>query len=489
MENKNQLQKRYGLITAICMVVGIVIGSGVFFKAQDILNHTDGNILLGILAWLIGGIVLIICAFNFATLATRHAKVNGLVDYAEATVGKKYAYMTGWFASTIYYPAMTSVLAWVSARYTLVLFDPAADITSGLCIALGAFYLCLAYALNALSPKLAGKFQVSSTVIKLIPLLIMVVVGTVVGLANGNTIDAFVDATKSMTGGGFSGVFAGIAAAAFAYEGWIIATSVNAELKNAKRNLPIALVVGTLIIVAVYILYFIGLTGGASIDVLRTEGATTAFKSLFGNVAGTILNVFIVVSCLGTLNGLMLGSTRSFYSIATRDCGPKPDTFAEVDNKTNMPANASILALVFCGFWFFYFYAANLTAPVFGLFSFDSSELPIITIYGIYVPIFVMFIVKMIKGKEVKGHVFKHLIMPILAVIASLFMVFVAIYAHGIRPYQAAKEAGEFSFPVAFYLIVFVAVMVVGALFYKKRSKPADAEAPAEVAAAETTEE
>lgn len=475
MEQK-QLQKRYGLMTAICMVVGIVIGSGVFFKAQDILNHTNGNILLGILAWAIGGIVMVLCAFTFSTLATRYEKVNGLVDYAEATVGKKYAYMTGWFASTIYYPAMTSVLAWVSARYTLVLFNPDADITSGLCIALGAFYLCLSYALNALSPKLAGKFQVSATIIKLIPLAVMIIVGTVAGLANGNTIDAFKEATKSMAGeGGFSGVFAGIAAAAFAYEGWSIATSVNAELKNSKRNLPIALVVGTLIIVAVYILYFVGLTGGASIDVLRTQGATTAFKELFGDVAGTILNVFIVVSCLGTLNGLMLASTRSFYSVAARDCGPKPDTFKEIDSQTNMPANSSILALVCCGFWFFYFYAANLTTPVFGLFSFDSSELPIITIYAIYIPIFFMFVVKAFKNKEAKGHVVKNVVMPMFALLASVFMVFVAIYAHGITPYKAAKEVGEFAFPVAFYLIVFAVVMVIGALFYKKKAAPVEA--------------
>ena len=88
--NQNtQLEKRYGLFTAICMVVGIVIGSGVFFKAQDILKYTGGNMLLGILAWLIGGVVMVICAFNFANFATKYLKVNGVVDYAEAIVGEK----------------------------------------------------------------------------------------------------------------------------------------------------------------------------------------------------------------------------------------------------------------------------------------------------------------------------------------------------------------------------------------------------------------
>jgi APA family basic amino acid/polyamine antiporter len=216
----------------------------------------------------------------------------------------------------------------------------------------------------------------------------------------------------------------------------------------------------------IYITYFIGLTGGASVDVLREEGSTTAIRNLFGNIGGTILNAFIVISCLGTLNGLMLACTRSLYSLSVRDCGPAPKTFAELDPHTNMPSNSGVFALLCCGAWFFYFYAANLTAPVFGLFSFDSSELPIITIYAIYIPIFVMFI-----KKEGKNNVFKNIMMPILALIASVFMVFVAVYAHGVRPYPAAAENGEFVFPVLFYLIVFAVIMVIGAFLYQKKNK------------------
>ena len=464
MDN-NQLHKRYGLFTAICMVVGIVIGSGVFFKAQDILNYTGGNMLIGILAWVIGGVVMIICAFNFANLATKYAKVNGVVDYAEAIVGKKYAYVLGWFTSTIYFPAMTSVLAWVSARYTLLLFNPAADITSGLCMALGAFYLCLVYALNMLSPKLAGKLEVSATVIKLIPIATIIVIGTIFGLINGNTTEAFA-AANQVAGNDFSSVFAGIAAAAFAYEGWIVATSINAELKHPKRDLPRALVIGTVIIMAVYILYFIGLTGGASVEVLMKEGSTTAIRNLFGPIGGTVLNTFVVISCLGTLNGLMIACPRSFYSVAVRGCGPKPRVLSSVDPQTNMPANAGMLALLFCGFWYFYFCGANLTTPIFGLFSFDSSELPIITVYAMYIPLFLVFI-----KKEGKKNPLKNIVMPVLAVMACLFMIFVAVYAHGIRPYLSARANGEFAFPVLFYLIVFAVIMAIGMLFYQKQNR------------------
>ena len=464
MDNNNQLQKHYGLFTAICMVVGIVIGSGVFFKAQDILNYTDGNMMLGILAWCIGGAVMIISALTFANLATKYVKVNGIVDYAEAVVGEKYAYYTGWFLSTVYFPSMTAVLAWVSARYTLTLLSPDADITGGLCMSLGTLYLCLSYALNTLSPKIAGKFQVSTTIIKLIPLATIVLVGTTVGLFNGNVQAAF-DTVATEGGTDTSGVLAGVAAAAFAYEGWIIATSINAELREPKKTLPIALIAGTLIIMAVYILYFIGLCGGASVDVLRTEGSPRAFRNLFGSVGGTMFNGFIVISCLGTLNGLMLACTRSLYSLSVRGHGPHPHVLSQLDPHTNMPTNSGVLALLCCGIWYFYFYAANLTSPIFGVFSFDSSELPIITIYAIYIPIFVLFI-----KKEGKKHLLKNTVLPILAILAALFMVFVAIYAHGIRPYLAAAQNGQFAFPVLFYLIVFAAIMGVGAVFYKKQN-------------------
>ena len=177
---ETQLKKKYGLLTAISMVVGIVIGSGVFFKAEKILTATGGNLPLGILAWVIGGVIMIVCAFTFSVMANRYERVNGIVDYAEAALGKGYGYFTGWFMATIYYPTLTAVLAWVSARYTCVLLGW--NITGGECMTIAAFFLVAAYALNTLSPILAGKFQVSATAIKLVPLALMAVVGTVVGL-------------------------------------------------------------------------------------------------------------------------------------------------------------------------------------------------------------------------------------------------------------------------------------------------------------------
>ena len=475
------LKKQYGLLMAICMVVGTVVGSGVFFKAQAILQKTNGDMPMGIIAWIIGGIVMICCVLAFCVMAQQYEKVNGLVDYAEATIGSKYAYMMGWFATVIYTPAMTSVLAWLTARYFLtflVSVNPdlqlAGDPVTGTeTFLLAGFILICVFAINTLSSKLAGKLQISATFIKLIPLLLMAVVGTIYGLSHDMT-GAPVDASASMltanfaTGtGNYTTLFGAVVATAFAYEGWILATSINSEIKDSKKNLPIALVLGGIIIIAVYLFYYIGIAGGAPVTTLMEDGTTTAFTTVFGNVLGNILNLFVAVSCLGTLNGLLIGCIRGMYSISVRGMGPKVDLMKQVDPASGMPSNSCIVGLVVVAAWLVYFYGANLTAtPWFGKFSFDSSELPIITIYGLYIPMFIQFM-----RKEKNLPAVKRFILPSLGIIGSAFMVVAAIYSHGYAPYLAAKENGEFSCPVFFYLIVFVVIMAIGALFMKPKKK------------------
>lgn len=461
---QNGLKKKYGIMTAIAMVVGIVIGSGVFFKAQNVLGVTGGNMWIGILAWVIGGIVMVICACAFAVMATKFEKTNGAIDYAEATCGKRYAYYMGWFMATIYYPAMTSVLAWVSARYFCELLGW--SIAGAECMTIAGTLLVCSFVLNSLAPKISGKFQVSTTVIKLIPLLIMVLVGTIYGLATGITVENFTHAASTAVSGG-GGLFKAIVATAFAYEGWIIATSINSEIKDSKKNLPKALLYGSIVIVAIYVLYFIGVAGAASTDVLITDGVKVAFMNIFGNIGGTILTVFVMVSCLGTLNGLTMGSTRALYGIATRDCGPKPEVFKQVDKNTDMPTNSCLIGLLCCSLWLLYFFGANLTENWFGLFGFDSSELPIITIYAFYIPIFINWMIK--QKDETK---FRRFVLPSMAITACVFMIFCAIMGHGVFPCQQSLEAtGEFSFPVLFYLIVFAVVMLLGLILNIKRKK------------------
>ncbi len=472
----NKLERKYGLFTAICMVVGIVIGSGVFFKAQTILQKTEGNMPLGILAWIIGGLIMIFCILAFATMAQKYEKVNGIVDYAEALIGTRYGYYVGWFMSIIYYPTLTVILAWLTARYSLVfitscwpnfpLVIPAEQggcVIGPECMALTMLFLICAYLVNALSPKLAGKFQTTTTIIKLIPLFLMAVVGVIVGLVGPNhmLVSNFATAVYA-DGGSAAPLLASVCATSFAYEGWIIATSINSELKDSKRNLPKALIIGGIIIIVTYICYYVGVAGGASVEVLMAEGATKAFVNIFGGVLGNILNLFIAISCAGTMNGLMLGCCRGIYSLAARGEGPNPVLFSQVDKVSNMPNNSSVLGLLLCAVWGVYFILASLletwgSVKVFAgtafesvPFSFDASELPIITIYAMYIPIFISW---MCRAKEETG--MRRFVIPALAIAGSLFMVYACLIGHRMENF--------------WYLIVFAVIMFIGKLVNNKR--------------------
>lgn len=458
----NNMEKRYGLSTAVCMVIGIVIGSGIFFKTEAVLKVTGGNVFTGVLSLIIIGLVMFFCAYAFSLLAQKYEKVNGVVDYAEAVCSEKYAYYLGWYITFVYTPGITSVLGWVSAMYLCALFGFSP--TSGETLVLSAFILIGGAFMNAVSPKIAGKLQVSTTVIKLIPLILMSVAGLIAGLTNGQLLNNLQMSSGSEVSA-IGGLTASVVSLAFAMEGWILVTTINAELKDAKKNLPLALVFGMVAIVAIYVCYYLGICGAISTEELMASGSAQAFKNIFGNVFGSFLTVFIVISCLGTTNGLIMANSRNMYSLAMRGCGPKPAVFAKVDETTNMPMNSAFFGAFISMVWLVYYYGANLSTNWFGIFSFDSSELVIVALYVFYIPIYA----SIYKDRELGF--FKRLVVPTLAIFSCIFLICCAIYAHGITKYQAAAAKGEFAFPILFFAIVAAVILYIGKFFYHRADK------------------
>lgn len=325
---------------------------------------------------------------------------------------------------------------------------------------LAALFLCLSFAVNTLAPVLAGRLQTGTTIIKLIPLVLMAAVGTIGGLRSGLLAENFANPPR---GTGDGSLLSAVVSVAFAYDGWIIATSINAELKDSKRNLPKALLIGGLIIVATYILYYIGVAGGATNQELCDSGATAAFINVFGPVLGNILNLFIAISCMGTMNGLMLGCCRGPYSLAARGEGPHPELFSQVDKVSNLPNNSAILGLFYCAAWGLYFYLSNLAgtwshAVAFVgtpfesvIFFFDPTELPIITIYALYIPIFINWMKKATDESALRRYV-----IPTLAICGSIFMVIACLIGH---------KMGNF-----WYLLTFAVIMLIGKRFAKNNA-------------------
>ena len=460
------MEKRYGLPTAISMVIGIVIGSGVFIKGGKVLNLTGGNLWQGIAVVGIVGLICIICSLVFAELGSRYEKVNGLVDYAEVALGPKYAYYVGWFMNFIYIPTLVAMLAFFSSMMFLQLFGiKAVDFVNGqinpTAIGVGAGFMMIGYGINALSPKLAGKLQVGMTVIKLIPLILMGVVGTIAGLVNGATLEVlnFVN-TPAYTPVDGAGFFKAIVGFAFAYEGWILATTINAELKDAKKNLPRALIIGSGVTIVIYALYIFAMSSVGDVATITSTwpfGETLpriAFSNLFGNVIGTVVYVFITISCLGTMNGLIMSSCRGLYAVSVRGMGPAPEFFGNIDPQNNYSVKSAIMGMMTGGFWYAWTVMIWMGGPeMFGAvhnfewIAWEPDEIGIICLYVMNIP---MMIGLMVKAKDA-GFV-RRFLLPTLGVCCCLFFAYAIWTGYGWK-----KCIG--------FLVFFLIVEFIGYLF------------------------
>ncbi len=441
-----QLQKKYGLMTAIAMVVGVVIGSGVFFKADDVLSITEGNLIIALLAWIVGACAMIFGALTFAEFASRFEKSNGIVDYFEEAYGKRIGYLMGWFNGILYYAPLSAILAWIASLYTMILLgytNPTNSMTTWI---LAAVFLVLSYLLNSFAPKIAGHFQVTTTFIKLIPLVLIAVVGLFNGLIQGVTIDNFTAAAQTLSSQGktFSSA---VVSTAFAYEGWVIAVTLNSEIKDSKKNLPRALFLGSIIVFIIYVSYFLGMSSVLETQVIISQGdesVNLVSNQLFGSLGATLLTIFVIISCLGTLNGLVMACIRTPFSLAIRNQGPIVKFMSKINTKTGMPLFAAGYAFILSAIYLFIWWGSF--NNLFGRFI-SIDEIPIVMIYGFYVLLYIWY---MIHFKDLRF--FKRFMIPGIALIGAGIILF----------------GGMTNPSIGFYMLISLLVITFGLLFYRK---------------------
>ena len=454
MEQQN-LQKKYGLLTAISLVVGAVIGSGIFFVNETVFGRVGGNLMQAIIAWLVGGAIMFVMMWVWGQLAGDKVGMGGLLEYTDDLLGKKYSYFLGWFLGTILYPAFVAVLAWMTARFTGTLLGWDMVNTGGHVWMLAGVYMVGTYVMNVISPKLAGNFQVSTTFVKVIPLILMGVIGIIVGIINGTTASnlTFIIAPEQAVS---NPLFYAILSTVFAYAGSEEVLMMSSEIKDREKNLPKAIIIGSIIIIAIYVLYTIGVFGAIDAGTLSTAGGVTAaFQNVFGQAFGSILTVFVIVSCLGAMNSAMMAGSRTFYALAIRGTGPSPEHVAQVDAKTDMPPTSAALSLLFCGIIFFIVFAnAQDMAGYpytyhrrwFGDVNFAISSLAPVTLMALYIPVFVA-----VMFKQKKWCFFNRLIMPALSIVGALALIYMVFYTN----FEGAM----------WYLGFFGIIMGVGAVF------------------------
>ncbi|MEG1636914.1 MAG: amino acid permease [Cellulosilyticaceae bacterium] len=403
----------YGLFTAIGMIVGIVIGSGIFFKSDNILVATGGSISLGVLVFCLAAVSIIFGSLSIAELASRTSKAGGIITYAETSYGPAAGCAFGWFHTFLYYPTLIAVVSWVTGIYTCILFG--LEGTLEMQVGIGFAVTITLFIVNVLSAKLGGYIQNGATVIKLIPLIIMAIAGLTLGDPSSITIS---DVTQMQS----TGWIAAIAPIAFSFDGWIIATSISHEIKDAKKNLPLALIFAPIFILIIYVLYFIGISifvGPENVMALGDAHVDSAAITLFGASGAKLILVFVIVSIMGTVNGLIMGMTRLPYSLAIREMFPKSEYVAKVNSNLGMPVISAVVAFVICIFWTGMHYFTQ----KFGLLpNSDISEISITINYVGYIILYV-YVFKLGRQGEIKG-IWRGVINPILATLGSLMILF-----------------------------------------------------------------
>ena len=289
MMKKNKHEK-YSLLTAITMIVGTCIGSGIFFKSDNILIATNGSIMLGVILFVLAAIAIIFGSLSVGELAAKTNEPGGLVTYAQEFVNAKTACGFGWFLTFIYYPTIAVVVSWVIGVYVDILFHLQASLELQMII--GFIFLSICFVYNILLPKLGAIFQDVSTFIKMLPLLLLGILGILFGDPLAGLGD--IGPTTLLS----SSWIMALGPIAYSYDGWIVATSIAHEVKDAKKAMPKALTIAPLIVLAIYTLYFVGITSYLGVDRVMALGdahVSVAASALLGNTFAKMIVVFVIM--------------------------------------------------------------------------------------------------------------------------------------------------------------------------------------------------
>ena len=453
----NKVKKQYGLWTGMAMVIGIVIGSGVFLKAGGVLQLSGGDLKLSLLAWFVGGVIMVASGFCFAVFATRITKYNGVIDYVEVATNKRIGYHLAWLITTFYYPIVASIVSLFAGSYFFKLIGLNIGLTDWQNFLFAFFILVAFVVLNYLSPMLSSKFQVSATVIKLIPIGVIAIAGLFAALIVGGDY-GIINAIKNPAVGFKLNFGEAVKKTAFAYEGWVCATAINAELKDSKKNLPKALTLGTIAILIFYIIYYFGLSaflGNGGTIVQDANAPIAVFETIMGKVGGAFFTFFIMVSCLGTVNGVTIGCCRGMYTMSCRGQGIMPEKFSKIGKNQSVSLLSCIYGFACMVLMLIVWYLAMHEVWIFRYLG-SMDEIVCAIIYGVYITMYV-YIIRNFKYEST----LKRYVMPIIAIIGSLFFVIC-----GTGLYQLIFTGSLDSLKAFGVFMLLFAVLMIPSLFF-----------------------
>lgn len=455
----SSLKKTISLWGAMSLVIGTVIGSGIYSVPASVLAST-GTPMNALFAWIAGGIITIFSALTVAEIASIFPEEGGIVTYMREAYGKVASALTTWVFAIIYYPAVLAVLSIVAGDYTRAIFDWPSEINGfPVNVLIGMGVLVFILAINIISTKLSSQFQIFASFAKLLPIIVLSIAGIAFAFQNDTAVN-FSQIASGSTPLTIATFGAAIASTLFAYEGWIGVGAIAGEMKNPKRDLMPSIVIGVTIVIAAYILMNLTYFFVMSPDQILASGAlgSDVATLLIGATGSRLVTLAIALSLFGSVNAYSMIASRFFFQAAKDREIPFSRTLDVLNPKTSTPVRA--LAVVI-GLSFIF------------IFSNSFNFLLDIIVTASWV-IYAAIIFAVFRFRSTHAHVERSFTVPLYPVLPLLAFV-AAIYVIGSKFVPSLLSLGSTTpdFSAMITLIIFALGLIIYlpvSRYYKKNA-------------------
>ena len=403
-KENNELRRSLGFGSAISIVIGTIIGSGIFFKQASILDSA-GSSTMAIAAWVFGGVITLTAGLTIAEIGAQMPYTGGLYVYVENLYGRICGFLAGWMQVIVYGPAIIALVAGFMSIMITNLFG----IDAKWRILVALITIIAIGLMNFLENNVAAAFSVITTIGKMIPIAAIIIFGLFWGHqdALGQTVSEV-----NRSAGGFG---VAVLATLFGYDGWILIANLGGEMKNPQKLLPKAIILGISSVLVIYTLITIGIFRFIPANMIHSLGEnTTSYLATkaFGDIGGKLLSIGIIISMMGTLNGKIITFPRIVYAMARRGDLPFSRLLSYVTPKGKAPIIATVFIIILATIMMLFFDPDHL------------SDLCVFTIYCFYLMTFFgIFILR----KKNKKRPFSTPLYPLVQIIAISGRVFVLI--------------------------------------------------------------
>jgi len=333
------LDRTLGFKDLVLIVIGTVIGSGIFVVPATVLARSDGTVGTAMLVWLIAGILSLLGALTYGELGAANPDAGGLYVFIRDAFGSLPAFLYGWTAFFVIGSGSVATLAVAFTGY----LGQFTTVTPVAAKAIAVLVIVVIAAVNVRGTRQGSSLQNWSTGLKTLAILVM----SAALLSRGN---GFADGVRMWPAGFSPGLLSGVGLAMigvlWAYEGWQYVTFSAGEARDPQRTFPRAIIAGTAVLIAIYLLAnvaYIAALGPAGVQASERVAADSV-TALFGPAAGKLIAAVILVSMFSAANGLTLTAPRLYYAMA-RD-GVFFRKLAEVHPRFRTPAFAIIAGSV-----------------------------------------------------------------------------------------------------------------------------------------------